>query len=217
MALHRNFVPYQDFYCKRCSPNRFQHCRNCPERFCPHCFAPCAADCGHCPHCARPFDQDRRERHDCDRERRDGDCDCDFHKTACEKFGFCRRDNQTEFASFIHKDKCVLKCGDALPFRKILSSDGCGWHCVTACIGLARGVYYINLFGSHSSKCGGTLALCSNNDRLPEAHAFLDSCSNAFYINTIIKVEKREKISVRNVSDSLIKIEMARLNIFRLV
>lgn len=183
MALHRNFVSYEDYFCGRCSPSKYKSWWECAEKKCNK-------------------DQEGEDKGGC----------------ACERFSSCHKlECGMEFASFIHKDGSELKCGDGLSFRRVLSSDGCGWSCASVNISLERGVYYINLFGIHDAKCGGTIAICCNNERLAQAYAYLIPCNNSFYINTMIRIEKRVKISVRNVSDSLIKIQSARLNIFRLV
>ena len=183
MALRRNFISYQDYYCHSCKPSKYNRFWDCVEKKC----------------------SDRE-----DNESRD---DC-----SCKRYDSCRPTHcQTKFASYVHKGKSHLKCGDAIPFRKMIASEGCGWHCCTDRIELDKGVYYLNFFAEYSCQCGGTLSICCNNERLPCAYAFLNPCINFVYINTMIKLEKRAKISVRNISDSLITIEMARLNIFCLL
>ncbi len=185
MALRRNFISYQDYFCNNCKPTGYRRFWDCVER-----------KCG--------------DREESDNSKKDS--------CSCKKYGTCHPNcHQTHFASYTHSGKSHLKCGDAIAFRKMLSSEGCSWHCCAEHIELAKGVYYLNFFTQHCSKCGGTLAFCCNNERLPNAYAFLNPCTNFAYINTMLRVEKCSKISVRNVCDSLITIEMARLNIFCLL
>ena len=121
------------------------------------------------------------------------------------------------FASFINADKCSLKCGDAIKFKRVLASEGCGWKCSSDCIELARGAYMIFVSGLQSNKCGGTLAICCNDEKVKGGHTYLSSSHSPFCINVMLKIEKCANISVRNISDSIINIELAKLNILSLV
>lgn len=207
MITYRNFIPYQDYYCKNCMPylygRDYYWCGGGrgSSRY-DRCGYGVAAGRG-----GRYFEPSCYDSCRCDKK-----CsEATFDKC------YCGREDILDFASFINVGKCKLECGEAIRFKRILASDRCSWHFDKECIELSRGAYCICLTGMQNNKSGGRIAICCDGERIKDGDAYLPKHESSFCIDVLIRLHKRSFISVRNISDNPIYITSAKLNIIRIV